>query len=929
MAVIKKVVTRKKMDDVIPTDPVLLEEYKIESKKLVLRQKIINTLIDLNHYNQVTEILIPTKDQGDFSGKYDNWDSIVSDLTLHDGIHNILINLNQLKREFKGQCSNNLTADHQPASDADIERISYLNIDLNPHRPSGVPATNEEKQEAERLAERVELFLKEQGFPEVLKADSGNGYQLILPVDLKNTMENNNMLTKFLKYLDFRLSTNTAAVVNTTYKPSIRITLYGTVICNENSTEERPNRQSKLLYVPRDVESATVDQIKAVADRLPKVFEEMPKLEATKCNIPALIQKYQLDLDYEKIWLDKHRMFVLKTCPWNSEHNDSTSFLIQYENGAVIAGCHHSGCYGENWHTLKEKFGIGVDLKDDDRLGIAEDTTVPDELGIVEEAIVDDDPLNGLLTIEPLPEEIKEIQPISTTLTIEEPGEPNEKNEKNDKKEKKSTILLRSMDDCKVFLDQLEDPYALVPINGRREVIDMSDSRFKYAIMKRYYDKNTSTPGTEVLREATEMMRAAAIFSGEKLQLRYRIAYFEGSVYYDICSDKFNAIKIDKSGCHIVEKPPIVFKRKKTMLEQIMPDFNAQSVQLLVLVKKHFRFKTESESFLFAVYLVSCFLNEIHHIILLLQGSKGSSKSTTMKMIKKIIDPSATDILGMPTCDDDLKLTLAKNYISCFDNLSQLSVEKSNILCMSSTGGNMMTRKKYSDGEEFILNIKHCVILNGINFVPTASDLLDRSIQLELQRIPKKERLTDEKLWKSFDQDLPLFLGAIFNTLSAAMSIHENVELEELPRMGDFATWGFAIAEAMGLQGEQFLKTYEQNRIKVNDDVLKINPVGASMVAFVKKHNSWTSSVTEFFDELKIVAQEERINTNSKDWPKAANVLSRKLGEIQSNLEDVGIFFHTRLATNYTEITIEVRNNEENSENQSSQPELMLLSDLA
>lgn len=59
---------------------------------------------------------------------------------------------------------------------------------------------------------------------------------------------------------------------------------------------------------------------------------------------------------------------------------------------------------------------------------------------------------------------------------------------------------------------------------------------------------------------------------------------------------------------------------------------------------------------------------------------------------------------------------------------------------MAATGGAFSRETFYSDSDETILRFKRCVSLNGINIVVTRPDLLDRSILLELERIPKEQR---------------------------------------------------------------------------------------------------------------------------------------------------------------------------------------------
>ena len=64
----------------------------------------------------------------------------------------------------------------------------------------------------------------------------------------------------------------------------------------------------------------------------------------------------------------------------------------------------------------------------------------------------------------------------------------------------------------------------------------------------------------------------------------------------------------------------------------------------------------------------------------------------------------------------------------------------------------------------------------------------------------------------------------------------------------------------------------------------------------MKENQSWSGSVASLLGELERVAEQEKINTKVKLFPKASHILSRRLKEIKSNLEDVGITFEIRHA---------------------------------
>ena len=121
------------------------------------------------------------------------------------------------------------------------------------------------------------------------------------------------------------------------------------------------------------------------------------------------------------------------------------------------------------------------------------------------------------------------------------------------------------------------------------------------------------------------------------------------------------------------------------------------------------------------------------------------------------------------------------------------------------------------------------------------------------------------------------------------MSIYDQVELNNLGRMADFTRWGYAIAEVSGIGGDVFLNAYLNNQNDSNYEAIQSNPVGEAIIKFMESNRKWDGTSTELLKELIKVAEEENINVSSSGWPKAANSLSRRLNEIKSNLQDIGI----------------------------------------
>ena len=172
---------------------------------------------------------------------------------------------------------------------------------------------------------------------------------------------------------------------------------------------------------------------------------------------------------------------------------------------------------------------------------------------------------------------------------------------------------------------------------------------------------------------------------------------------------------------------------------------------------------------------------------------------------------------------------------------------------------------------------------------------MDRSLLLNLDRIDPSKRMEEEKLWKSFDKAKPEILGGIFDVLSKAMKIYKKTELACLPRMADFARWGYAITEALGIKGKQFLKAYQSNIDRQNEEVIENSTLAQSVFMLLEDESEWNGTIAEAWKELH-----EKVNPdgnksflrNDYSFPKTPRTLRKYLERIKTNLLDYGISFH-------------------------------------
>ena len=461
--------------------------------------------------------------------------------------------------------------------------------------------------------------------------------------------------------------------------------------------------------------------------------------------------------------------------------------------------------------------------------------------------------------------------------------------------------LMEIVEGMVFFHDEMGRPFVQIQRNGHNEIGDVKDKEFKNWLRHEYYCRHKGIVSSETLKQVVETLAGRAVYAGPEHRLYLRVAGNERLIWYDLANKDWQAVRIMAGGWQTFDNPPIIFRRYRKSAAQVMPDENGDVKKVLEFVN----IKSKEEQCLFLTYLVYCFIPDLPKPLVHPHGEKGAAKSTMSRIIKKLVDPGNVDTVTMATNKGELVIQLAQSYMSLFDNLDTLSPWQSDVLCCAATGGGMTKRELFSNEGEMVFRFMRPVILNGINAVAQRSDLLDRCLLFELERIPARARMTEEQLWRSFEQARPAILGGIFNVLSKAMTIYPKVKIDSLPRMADFARWGCAIAQAIGYKQEYFMAAYEQNIGSATRAAIDSHPLATAILQLMANETSVEAGAVEMLARLENIADQYRIRANDRLFPRTAAVLVRRINEVRSNLQADGIEISiTRDARNTSVIRI-------------------------
>jgi len=283
-------------------------------------------------------------------------------------------------------------------------------------------------------------------------------------------------------------------------------------------------------------------------------------------------------------------------------------------------------------------------------------------------------------------------------------------------------------------------------------------------------------------------------------------------------------------------------------------------------------------------WLLECLRPDTPYPVLELAGEMGSAKSFTQKFLRRLIDPNEADLRPTPKAVEDIWVAAHNGHLVSLENVSYLSPQVQDALCVLATGGGYASRKLYTNGEEAVLTVCNPTILNGISVNVTAQDLLDRTVHLELPPIESRE-LAGE-IEKRFQVVHSALLGALLDLFVKVLAALPSVSIppQQRPRMADFVTLGEAMSRTLGRPEGVFLAEYMAMR---QDSVLATldgSPVAAALLAFLERSASrcYTGSLT---DLLKILGD---LRQTAEAWPRSPKGLGDALRRLAPALRTRG-----------------------------------------
>ncbi|MBC7625477.1 MAG: hypothetical protein H7232_19135 [Aeromicrobium sp.] len=440
-------------------------------------------------------------------------------------------------------------------------------------------------------------------------------------------------------------------------------------------------------------------------------------------------------------------------------------------------------------------------------------------------------------------------------------------------------LIVLARRECRLVHDARHEAYAVFEFGGARQVHSLSSQGFGEFLTHRYSKENGRAPPDSALVVAPTTLRGQCRFEGELVEVFTRIGKSASGYWLDLCNEKWQCVLITAHGWSLREGEGCpLFTRSRSMRPLPMPVGGGTMDALWSLVNI-----PVDDRVLVLVWLLECMRADTPFPVLELTGEQGSIKSTTQKFLRRLIDPNQADLRSAPRSVEDVWIAAHSSHMVSLENLSHLSSDYQDALCVLATGGAFATRTLYTNVEETVIELCKPIILNGINAVVTSQDLVDRCVHIDLPIVLK--RLLAGDVNARFEGAWPELLGALLDLFSEVLKTLPTVHIdpERRPRMADFAYLGEALMKAQGEQDGAFVRLYDEKRKQGIHRTVDACAVGAALMSHFERQPGWWRGT---LSQLLILI--EPFQRRGDAWPKSPRALGDVLRRVSPALRQLG-----------------------------------------
>lgn len=400
------------------------------------------------------------------------------------------------------------------------------------------------------------------------------------------------------------------------------------------------------------------------------------------------------------------------------------------------------------------------------------------------------------------------------------------------------------------------------------------DHTFSDELSARYF-RDTGKPANP-----TALNTAVSTFAGfaqqtERRPVYYRRADLGNRIILDLGEPNGAVVEITADGTQVLDVSPVVFRRSATLGQLPRPtEHDLDKLRELV--------PADEQSFRMIIAWLVASHFEIPRPILFPEADQGAGKTTLVKQLKRLTDPSPVEVNPPPRDEKHWRTVATNSHVVVLDNVSRIEPWLSDALCRAVTGDGAIERTLYSDNAPSVYAFRRAVVLTSIHLASLRGDLTERLLPVTLRRIPDNERRPERELDQHFQRHVGEILAGIYRLTAGVLVSLPRIKLDSPPRMADFARILLALDDVTGWDT---FSTYRNTARNIVAHVAESDEVGRFLLDFAPRTGATIHTTQQLLDELRNATRGDV----GHDFPKNAQQLGTRLSYLVEPLRKAGV----------------------------------------
>lgn len=432
----------------------------------------------------------------------------------------------------------------------------------------------------------------------------------------------------------------------------------------------------------------------------------------------------------------------------------------------------------------------------------------------------------------------------------------------------------------------------VVPRDERVPNVALPFGDLAAAMSRLYYDQNRKPPSNNAIQEAKKVIESHGP-DADQIRIPMRFGRDDRDpfiLYIDMGNVAGEAIRVTPAGWEVLPRSPHPFRRT----EATRPMFDPRRAKRGSLNKLRPLFNVNDAAWDFLVaWMVTAWVDDFSHILLLLQGRPGSAKSTLARYLVELIDPSHGAHSGAYENVKDLISHATGSAVIGLENVRELPKGISDTLSRLVTGEAHRTRKYYTNSDVHITTLRRTIVINGIGIVGVRQDLRSRSVNVNLLPISDGRR-REEDLDEAFEAAGPAAVRALLDILVLALQAARSGEHEsrDLGRMASHQQWLYYVDVVRGTAAAD---AYRDNALFDERAGAEEDPVTVRLKTTLSTPE-WIrqagvgegGAITMPVSDWLVLFADKPAHINGKDWPTTSHALTSELRNLEVGLKAAG-----------------------------------------